>query len=263
MPRIVELLLLESVENLGIVGDVVKVKPGYARNFLLPMGVAEPPSPRKIEGLKEARARAQAEMAARRAEREKLIGQLHEANVSIERTCNDQGALYGSVSQRDVSDALIQAGYGVDVHSVRLTHAIRRIGTYPVPIQFDRDLKTEITLIVKPDRLLEGFDEMGRPISRDEEHEAPAPEAEAEAEAEPKAEAEAKPKRKAKGEAKAEAKVAAKAEEKPAKGEPKAEDKGAKGGKGDAWAKGKGAKAEKGGKAQAPEEKPSKKKKKK
>jgi large subunit ribosomal protein L9 len=185
--RNIELLLLETVENLGIVGDVVKVKPGYARNFLLPMGLAEPPSPKKIEGLKEARARAQAEQHARRAEREKLVAQLHEASISIERTCNDQGALYGSVNQRDVSDALIAAGYGVDVHAVRLAHAIRRIGTYPVPIQFARDLKTEITLVVKPDRLLEGFDEMGRPISRDEES-APPPEAEAETAPEPEPE---------------------------------------------------------------------------
>jgi large subunit ribosomal protein L9 len=167
--RNIELRLLESVENLGIVGDVVKVKPGYARNFLLPMGLAEPPSPKKIEGLKEARARAQAEQSAQRSQREKLVSQLHEASVAIERTCNDQGALYGSVNQRDISDALIAAGFGVDVNAVRLNHAIRRIGTYPIPIQFARDLKTEITLIVKPDRSLEGFDDMGRPISRDEE----------------------------------------------------------------------------------------------
>ncbi len=201
--RNVELLLLESVENLGIVGDVVKVKPGYARNFLLPMGLAEPPSPKKIEGLKEARARAQAEQQARRTEREKLVSQLHEASVAIERTCNDQGALYGSVNQRDISDALIAAGYGVDVHAVRLSHAIRRIGTYPIPIQFARDLKTEITLIVKPDRSLEGFDEMGRPISRDEDT-GTAPEAAAEPEPEPEpvavaveaAEEESKPKAK-------------------------------------------------------------------
>jgi large subunit ribosomal protein L9 len=185
--RNIELLLLESVENLGIVGDVVKVKPGYARNFLLPMGLAEPPSPKKIEGLKEARARAQADQQARRAEREKLVSQLHEASVAIERTCNDQGALYGSVNQRDVSDALIAAGYGVDVHAVRLSHAIRRIGTYPIPIQFARDLKTEITLIVKPDRSLEGFDEMGRPISRDEDT-GHGPEAQAEPEPEPEPE---------------------------------------------------------------------------
>lgn len=168
MSKNVELLLLETVENLGLVGDVVKVKTGYARNYLLPHGVAEPPSPSKIEQLKEQRARAQAELAALRSQREQIIQELTDANVTLERSCNDQGSLYGSVTQRDISDALIGAGYGVDVHAVRLSHPIRHIGTYPVPIQFDKDLRVEITLLIKPDRLLEGFDESGQPVDSDE-----------------------------------------------------------------------------------------------
>ncbi len=168
MSKNVELLLLETVENLGLVGDVVKVKTGYARNYLLPHGVAEPPSPSKIEQLKEQRARAQAALAALRTQREKIIGELTEAHVTLERSCNDQGSLYGSVTQRDISDALIGAGYGVDVHAVRLSHAIRHIGTYPVPIQFDKDLRVEVSLLIKPDRDLEGFDDLGQPIDSDE-----------------------------------------------------------------------------------------------
>ena len=172
MARNVELLLLETVENLGLVGDVVKVKTGYARNYLLPHGVAEPPSPSKIEQLKEQRARAQTELSALRTQREKIIEELTEAHVTLHRSCNDQGSLYGSVTQRDISDALIGAGYGVDVHAVRLSHAIRHIGTYPVPIQFDKDLRVEISLLIKPDRDLEGFDDLGQPIDSDEaEHE--------------------------------------------------------------------------------------------
>lgn len=168
MAKSVQLLLLESVENLGLVGDVVKVKSGYARNYLLPHGRAEPPTPTKIDALKEARAHAQAELAALRAEREKIVEQIAEASIEIERSCNDQGALYGSVTHRDISDALLEAGYGVDVRSVRLTHSIRRIGSFPVPIQFDKDLRAEITLVVKADRPLEGFTETGEPIEPQE-----------------------------------------------------------------------------------------------
>ena len=168
MSKNVELLLLETVENLGLVGDVVKVKTGYARNYLLPHGVAEPPSPSKIEQLKEQRARAQAALAALRTQREQIIQELTEAHVTLERSCNDQGSLYGSVTQRDISDALIGAGYGVDVHAVRLSHPIRHIGTYPVPIQFDKDLRVEVSLLIKPDRDLEGFDEFGQPIDSHE-----------------------------------------------------------------------------------------------
>ncbi|MHC4082123.1 MAG: 50S ribosomal protein L9 [Planctomycetota bacterium] len=168
MAKNIELLLLESVENLGLVGDVVKVKPGYARNYLLPHGVAEPPSPTKIESLKEARTRAHAELAALRAEREKLVELMAEVSVTLERSCNDQGALYGSVTHRDISDALIEAGWSVDVRSVRLAHPIRRIGVYPVPIQFDKDLRAEATVIVQSDRELEGYTLTGETVETEE-----------------------------------------------------------------------------------------------
>ncbi len=196
MAKNVQLLLLRSVENLGIVGDVVKVKPGFARNFLLPTGLAEPPSAAKIEALKEERARAQAEQSALKSARRKLIEELKGATVAVERTCNDQGALYGSVTQRDISDALIEAGFGVDVRSVRLAHPIRRIGSYHVLIQFDKELRTEITMVVKADRLLEGFTETGDLIEPPPEEVAAEPEPEPEAKApapEPEAGAEAKP----------------------------------------------------------------------
>ena len=171
MARNTELLLLETVENLGIVGDVVKVKSGYARNYLLPHGVAERPTPTKVEALKEQRAKAQAELAAVRSEREKIIEELVGASITMERSCNDQGQLYGSVTQREISDAMIAAGYGVDVRAVRLSHPIRHIGEYHVQIQFDKDLRSEVTVAIKADRVLEGFNEAGEPIETEDEPE--------------------------------------------------------------------------------------------
>jgi large subunit ribosomal protein L9 len=151
----VKLLLTKSVESLGIVGDIVKVRPGYARNFLMPQALAEVPTPTKIERLKDAREAALAELAALRKDRESLLSRMEAVAISIKRSCNDQGHLYGSVSQRDISDALIAAGYAVDVRAVRLSQSIRRVGEYHVPIQFDKDLRTEVTLKVEPDRALE------------------------------------------------------------------------------------------------------------
>ena len=171
MARNTELLLLETVENLGIVGDVVKVKSGYARNYLLPHGVAEPPTPTKVEALKEQRAKAQAELAAVRSEREKISEELVGASITMERSCNDQGQLYGSVTQRDISDAMIAAGYGVDMRAVRLSHPIRHIGEYHIPIQFDKDLRSDVTVSIKADRVLEGFNEAGEPIETEDEPE--------------------------------------------------------------------------------------------
>jgi len=155
MAKNIELLLLKTVETLGIVGDVVKVKPGYARNYLLPHRLAESPTPTKIEALKEQRAVAQAEMAALRSARVQIIEQLTDITITIERSCNDQGGLYGSVTQRDISDALHEAGHGVTVEYIRLSHPIRHVGTYPVPIQFDKDLRIEVTVVVNPDHELD------------------------------------------------------------------------------------------------------------
>ncbi|HWB21156.1 MAG TPA: 50S ribosomal protein L9 [Phycisphaerales bacterium] len=151
----VKLLLLKSVENLGIVGDEVKVRPGFARNFLLPHHLAEKPTAHKIEMLKEARAAALAELARLRKSREELIERMQNVVVTLVRSCNDQGILYGSVTQRDIADGLHSAGYEVDVRSVRLAQPVRRVGSYHVPIQLDKDLKAEVTLEIKPDRTLD------------------------------------------------------------------------------------------------------------
>jgi len=180
MARNVELLLLESVENLGIVGDIVKVKPGYARNYLLPAGIGEKPTPSKIDFLKEARATAQAEVEALRNAREELLSRMEEVSITLVRSCNDKGILYGSVTQRDIADGLQECGYDVGVRSVRLHNALRRIGEYPVPIQFEKDLRTEINVIIEPDQPLEEreemeFDDEGNLIEKPAETKKPAP----------------------------------------------------------------------------------------
>lgn len=155
MARNYELLLLETIENLGLVGDVVKVRPGFARNYLLPNGMAETPTAEKIEALKEARAIAEAQVAKQRADREALIARMSGISITLVRACNDQGILYGAVTQRDISDQLVSDGYGVDMRAVRLNNPIRRVSSESVTIQFGRDLIAEITVVVKPDRIIE------------------------------------------------------------------------------------------------------------
>lgn len=151
----VELLLLDTIEHLGIVGDVVKVRPGYARNYLLPMLLAEKPTAEKIESLKEARAAALAKQAQMRADREALIETLTDMKLVLVRSCNDQGQLYGAVTQRDIADELTAQGHPVDMRAVRLSNPIRRIGAWVCTIQFDRDLKTDIHVHVNADRVLD------------------------------------------------------------------------------------------------------------
>ena len=191
MARPVELLLTRNVENLGIVGDIVKVRAGFARNYLLPHALAEHPTEAKIESLKAARAKALAELAAQRQLREETIAKLGGVSIKLVRSCNDQGVLYGSITQRDIADALVTAGYAVDMRAVRLASPFRRVGSYACTIQFDRDLKADITIEVAADRTLESMEEAKKA--------AEAAEAAIQAsEAEDRAEMASKPRRKSK-----------------------------------------------------------------
>ena len=158
--RRIELLLNSNVENIGIVGDVVRVRMGFARNYLIPMGLAEIPTPEKIEALAAKREIAMQKYEENQTVQAALIGQLAEVALTLTRSANDQGGLYGSVTQRDISDALAENNFEVPTRAVRLHQAIRRIGEYSVTIQFGKDLRTDIDIIVNPDRPLEDREEM-------------------------------------------------------------------------------------------------------
>lgn len=156
MARNVELLLTESVENLGIVGDVVKVRLGYARNFLLPRQLATEPSEELIKSLQAKRIEAERQLAEQRNQRAATIEKLAGYELHIERSCNDQGILYAGVTQQEIASALNAAGFAnVRPRDVRLNEAIKRVDTYTVHIKFETDLATDIKLWVMADRKLD------------------------------------------------------------------------------------------------------------
>lgn len=159
MSRSIELLLTENVDNLGIVGDVVKVRAGYARNFLLPRGMATEPSNELIKELASKRAEAEKRVGELRKEREGIIEKLAGFELTMQRACNDQGILYGAVTQNDIASALKTLGYKVSPRDVRLSGAIKRVDTYDVQIKFETDLAATIKMWVVPDRKLEMEDE--------------------------------------------------------------------------------------------------------
>jgi large subunit ribosomal protein L9 len=174
MAKNVELLLVESVENLGIVGDVVKVRIGYARNFLLPRALATEPDEALIQKLQTKRAEAQKQMAALRSQRQDIIGKLTGYELTLVKSCNDQGVLYGQITQQDVASGLMAAGYAVRPRDVRLSEVIKRVGDYEVPIKYETELETRIKLHVKADRELVkeakaemDFDDEGNLITAD------------------------------------------------------------------------------------------------
>ena len=151
----IELLLLDTIENLGIVGDVVKVKPGYARNYLLPHGLAEAPTQEKIEELAARRAQVEAELKKLRSEQEAMIEKLAEFELTLERSANEQGALFGGVTQHDIAEALRGEGYAIEDRHIRVGERINRLDTYQVPVQLSKELRTEIKLWVVSDKPIE------------------------------------------------------------------------------------------------------------
>ena len=155
MAKSIELLLVESVENLGLVGEVVRVRAGYARNYLLPLGLAEFPTEDRIAELQTARVEAAAQADSLRIEQQDILSKLSGIVLTLRRPTNDKGILYGSVSQRDISDALVQGGFNVGISSVRLSVAIRRTGNYDVPIQFGKELRESITVVVESESVIE------------------------------------------------------------------------------------------------------------
>lgn len=150
----VKLLLIENVDSLGIVGDVVSVRKGYARNFLLPRNLATQPDEALIAQLAGKRKQAETQMAQLRKDRESMSEKLKGVEIDLIRACNDQGILYGAVTQQDIATALAAKGFKVSPRDVRITSAIKRIEHADVHVRLDRDLDSIVKVHVKPDREL-------------------------------------------------------------------------------------------------------------
>ena len=155
MARNIQLLLVENVDNTGIVGDVVTVRKGYARNFLMPRGLAIAPSEEKVKELAGKRADALKQLAELRKQREALIEKLNGQELVMIRSCNDLGILYGAVTQHEIAVELDKGGFhGIRDREVRLGQPVKRVGDYEVTVKFEAELEAHIKLHVKPDREL-------------------------------------------------------------------------------------------------------------
>ena len=147
----VKLLLKESIKNVGRVGDIVEVSPGYARNYLLPRDLAVQPTPNNVKKVEERRKEIERQERERREQQERMIKQLEGVEVHLERRANEQGHLFGSVSATDISKALQAQGFNVEPGDVNLPGKLDRIDKYAVTIKFAEDLTGEVKVWVNPD----------------------------------------------------------------------------------------------------------------
>ena len=142
-----QVILLERVAQLGQMGEVVDVKPGYARNFLLPQGKALSASKANIAAFEEQKAQLEARNLETRKEAESLADKLNGQQFIVIRSASDAGALYGSVTTRDAADVATEAGFSVDRKQVVLA-PIKELGIHPVQIVLHPEVEATIELNV-------------------------------------------------------------------------------------------------------------------
>lgn len=143
-----EVILREDVDNLGNRGQVVKVAPGYARNFLLPkrLAVEATESNKKIvEQERQAYLRKEAK---HKGEMEDLSKLLSGVSVTITQKAGENDQLFGSVTSKDVADALAAKGYTVDRRKIQLDEPIKQLGEFKVPVKLHKDVTAEVTVTV-------------------------------------------------------------------------------------------------------------------
>ncbi len=143
-----ELLLKQTVEHLGRVGDVVKVKNGFARNYLLPQGLAVMVTKANVAEIERARAQALAEEQARIGTLKELAQKLAETSVTIEGRANEEGHLFGSVGPAQIAAALRQKGFAIDERQVKLDPPLKEIGVVDVALTLHQGVEATVKVWV-------------------------------------------------------------------------------------------------------------------
>ncbi|MCA9053825.1 MAG: 50S ribosomal protein L9 [Planctomycetaceae bacterium] len=146
----VELLLTENIPSLGKQGDIVKVKPGYARNYLLPQGLGTVATAGNRRAVELHRQRQQAVLDARLANLRKLAGEVSKYSVTLEANATEEGHLYGSIGSREISDSLQKAGYSVAPEQVKLEGPLKELGMYTVKVALHPEVESDVKVWVVP-----------------------------------------------------------------------------------------------------------------
>jgi large subunit ribosomal protein L9 len=140
-----EVILLERIEKLGQMGDVVSVKPGYARNFLLPQAKALRATTENSKQFEDQRAQLEAVNLEMRTEAEKVGKKLDGLNIIVVRQAGESGQLYGSVNARDIADQVIDGGFTITRQQVELAQPIKALGLYDVQVTLHPEVSVTIT----------------------------------------------------------------------------------------------------------------------
>ena len=165
-----DVILLERVHNLGQIGDVVKVKPGYARNFLLPMRKALRATEANKAKFESQRAQIEAMNLEKRSEAEKVKDKVDGIKVVLIRQAGETGQLFGSVNARDLADAVTAAGFTIDRRQVILDRPIKTLGLHPIRVALHPEVIVSVTAnVAKSTEEAEAQEKAGGYVGRAEE----------------------------------------------------------------------------------------------
>ncbi|GAB4387290.1 MAG: 50S ribosomal protein L9 [Thermodesulfovibrionales bacterium] len=144
-----KVILKEDVKNLGAMGDVVNVTPGYARNFLFPKGLAADADVKNIKALEHEK-RVIEERRKKLVEKAQgLAGQLSSVTVGLKAKAGEEGKLFGSITSKDIAEALAEKGYEVDRRKIVLEEPIKRVGSHQVAVKLGHDVTATVTVEVE------------------------------------------------------------------------------------------------------------------
>ncbi|QTA80351.1 50S ribosomal protein L9 [Desulfonema limicola] len=143
-----KVILTETIESLGIIGSEVKVADGYARNYLLPQKKAVLASQANRNMLKQEKARFELQIAKEKAFAQEMAARLEGTSCTIAAKVSDETRLYGSVTERDILNALAEKGIEIEKHMLLLSEPIKNTGTYNIPVRVYADVEPEIIVEV-------------------------------------------------------------------------------------------------------------------
>src|ERR1044072_8590603 len=146
-----KVLLREDVDDLGARGEIVRVRSGYARNYLLPRNLAVEATAGNVKGIESERAALLKKEAKERASADAQSQQMSTLELEFRRKAGEQGALYGSVTSMDVAEALRERGYEIERHRIRLREPLKRVAQYTVPVRLHREVTIDLKVRVAPE----------------------------------------------------------------------------------------------------------------
>jgi large subunit ribosomal protein L9 len=143
-----EVILRHAVENLGKPGEVVKVKNGYARNYLLPHNLAYEATPGNLKRIQQERDRLEAAEGLRRDAAQEVATKIEQVSLTFSARVGEEGKLFGSVTAADIAQQLEQQGFHIEKRQIDLHEPIKSLGVYRVPVRLHADVKPEIRVWV-------------------------------------------------------------------------------------------------------------------